>query len=78
MLWAERQQQRVFGGRSLQLEIELTAEALSQRERPRLVDAAAKRRVQTSCMPPDSSKNRSSTSVSCVGMTPSAVASSTR
>ncbi len=46
MLRAERQQQRVFGGRSLQLEIELTAEALAQRERPRFVDAAAERRVQ--------------------------------
>src|SRR5262245_55361610 len=42
MLWAERQQQRIFGGCSLQLEIELTTEALSKRERPRLVDAAAK------------------------------------
>ena len=46
MLRAERQQQRVFGRRRLQLEVELTAEALAQRERPRLVDAAAERRVQ--------------------------------
>src|SRR5262245_7969383 len=46
MLRAERQQQRVFGGCSLQLEIELTAEALSKRERPGFVDAAAKGRMQ--------------------------------
>src|SRR5215470_8419212 len=46
MLWAERQQQRIFGGCGLQLEIELAAEAFSERERPRLVDAAAKRRME--------------------------------
>ena len=46
MLRPERQQQRVFGGRRLQLEIELPAEALAQRQAPRLVDAAAERRVQ--------------------------------
>src|SRR5262245_59161734 len=46
MLWAERQQQRIFGGGGLQFEIELTAEAFSKRERPRLVDAAAKRRME--------------------------------
>src|SRR5262245_14508238 len=46
MLWAERQQQRIFGGCSLQLEIELTAEAFSKRERPRLVDAAAEGRME--------------------------------
>ena len=46
MLRAERQQQRVFGRRGLQLEVELTAEPLAQREAPRLVDAAAERRVQ--------------------------------
>src|SRR6476660_3907848 len=46
MLRAKRQQQRILGRRCLQLEIELTAEAFPQRERPRLVDAAAERRVQ--------------------------------
>ena len=34
MLRTERQQQRVLGGRRLQLEVELAAEALAQRERP--------------------------------------------
>ena len=46
MLRSERQQQRVFGRRRLQLEIELPAESLAQRQAPRLVDAAAERRVQ--------------------------------
>ena len=46
VLRAERQQQRVFGGRRLQLEVELAAEPLAQRQAPRLVDAAAERRVQ--------------------------------
>ncbi len=46
MLRTERQQKRVFGGRCLQLEVELAAEALAEREAPRLVDAAAERRVQ--------------------------------
>ena len=46
VLRSERQQQAVFGRRRLQLEIELPAEALAQRQSPRLVDAAAERRVQ--------------------------------
>ena len=46
MLRAEREHQRILGGRRLQLEVELTAEALAQRQAPRLVDAAAERRVQ--------------------------------
>ena len=46
VLRPERQQQRVFGRRGLQLEVELAAEALAQRQAPRLVDAAAERRVQ--------------------------------
>ena len=46
MLRPERQQQRIFGRRGLQLEIELAAESLAQRQAPRLVDAAAERRVQ--------------------------------
>ncbi len=41
----QRQHDRVFGGRGLQLEIELAAEAFAQREPPRAVDAAAERRV---------------------------------
>ena len=36
----------VLGRRGLQLEVELAAEPLAQRERPRAVDAAAERRVQ--------------------------------
>ena len=46
VLRPERQHQRVLGGRRLQLEVELPAEALAQRQPPRLVDAAAERRVQ--------------------------------
>ena len=46
VLFAERQQQRILRGGSLQLEVELTAEALPQRQCPGLVDAAAERRVQ--------------------------------
>jgi hypothetical protein len=36
----------VLGRGGLQLEVELPAEALAERQRPRLVDAAAERRVQ--------------------------------
>ena len=46
MLIAERQQQSLLGRRRLQLEVELAAEALAQRERPCAIDAAAKRRMQ--------------------------------
>ena len=46
VLRPEREQQRVFGRRRLQLEVELAAEPLAQRQPPRLVDAAAERRVQ--------------------------------
>jgi hypothetical protein len=46
MLRAERQQQTVLGRRRLQLEIELSAEPLAQRQAPGSVDAAAKRCVQ--------------------------------
>src|SRR5436190_22293981 len=46
MLWAERQQDCVFGGRRLQLEIELAAESFTERESPGLVDSTAERRVQ--------------------------------
>ncbi len=46
MLRSEREEQRVLGGRRLQLEVELAAEPLAQRERPGAVDAAAERRVQ--------------------------------
>ena len=46
VLRPERQQQRILGGRRLQLEVELAAEPLAQRQPPRLVDAAAERRVQ--------------------------------
>src|SRR4051794_24888023 len=46
MLRPKREQQRVVGGRGLELEIELAAEALTQREPPGLVDTASERRVQ--------------------------------
>ena len=46
VLRPERQQQPVLGGRRLQLEVELAAEPLAQRQAPGLVDAAAERRVQ--------------------------------
>src|SRR5689334_12292971 len=46
MLRPQRQQQRVLGRRGLQLEVELPAEALAQRESPGAVDARAERRMQ--------------------------------
>ena len=46
MLGPQREQQGIFTGCGLQLEIELTAEAFPQRETPRLVHAAAERGVQ--------------------------------
>ena len=45
MLRPERKQHRIVGGRCLQLEVELTAEAFAQRQPPRLVDPASERRV---------------------------------
>src|SRR5262249_22589306 len=46
VLRTKRQEQRVLCCRGLQFEVELAAETLPQGEAPRLVDAAAKRRVQ--------------------------------
>ena len=46
MLRTEREQNRVFGSRRLQFEVELPAESLPQRKTPRLVDPAAERRMQ--------------------------------
>ena len=46
VLRAERQEQRVVGGGRLQLEVELAAEALAEREAPGAIDAAAQRGVQ--------------------------------
>ena len=57
----QRQHDIVFGRRRLQLEIELAAEALAQRQAPGAIDPAAERAWMTSCMPPASSKKRSST-----------------
>ena len=51
MLWSERQQQRVLGSRRLQLEVELTAESLSQRQAPGLVDSAPERRMEDELHP---------------------------
>src|SRR5262249_16410980 len=49
---AQRQDDRVFGCRGLQLKIELTAETLSERESPRPVQPAAKRRVNHELLTP--------------------------
>src|SRR6476661_9283071 len=46
VLLAKRQQKRVFGRGRLQFEVELPAETLAQRQRPRLVDPAAERGMQ--------------------------------
>jgi hypothetical protein len=46
VLRPERQQQPIVGRRGLQLEVELAAEPLAQREAPRAVEPAAERRVQ--------------------------------
>ena len=46
MLRTEREEQGVLGGRRLQFEVELAAEALAKRQTPRLVDAAPERGVQ--------------------------------
>src|SRR5947208_15141510 len=42
---AERQYDRVFGRRCLQLEVELAAETLSKRQPPGAIQSASKRRV---------------------------------
>src|SRR5262249_7694124 len=44
--WTKRQNDRVFGRRSLQLEIESAAETLAQRESPGAIQSTAKWRVQ--------------------------------
>src|SRR5437660_7044424 len=46
VLRPKREQQCVLGRRRLQLEVELAAEALAERQSPRLVHAAAERRVE--------------------------------
>src|SRR5262245_19895105 len=46
MLWTERQHQCVLARCRLQLEVELAAETLAQRQPPRLVHAAAEGRMQ--------------------------------
>src|SRR5439155_18861549 len=46
MLGPERQEQRVFGRRGLQLEVELPAESLAQGQSPRAVDAASEWRME--------------------------------
>ena len=47
----QRQHDRVLGGRRLQLEVELEAEALAQREAPGAIDPAAERRVDDELHP---------------------------
>ena len=68
----QRQHDIVFGRRRLQLEIELAAEAFAQGQAPGAIERLPKGEWMTSCMPPASSKKRSSTIVSCVGRQPSA------
>ena len=51
MLRREREQHCILGRRCLELEIELPAEALSQRQPPRLVDPASERRVEDELHP---------------------------
>ncbi len=45
MLRPQGEQHRIVGGRRLQLEVELPAEAFAERQPPRLVDPASERRV---------------------------------
>ena len=71
--FAEREHDRVLGRRRLELEVELAAEALAQRQTPGAVEAAAEPGVDDELHPPPlSSKNRSSTTVSRSGRAPSA------
>ena len=51
VLRPEGEHQRILGGGRLQLEVELAAKPLAERERPRAVDAAAERRVQDELHP---------------------------
>ena len=67
----ERQDDGVVGGRRLELEVERDAELLAQRQAEPPVDPAAEGECTTSCMPPVSSKKRSTTRSVPVGMTPS-------
>src|SRR5829696_3388281 len=46
MRWSKRKDDRIFSGRRLELDVELPAETLSQRQSPGSVQAAAERRVQ--------------------------------
>jgi hypothetical protein len=45
VLWTHRQHHGIVGSRSLQLEIEIHAEALTQRQPEAAIDAPAERRV---------------------------------
>src|SRR5262249_42280675 len=45
VLWAKREQEAIFGGRGLQLEVELTTEPLPQRQSPGAIDPAPERRM---------------------------------
>ena len=51
MLLGQRDVDAVVGRRGLQLEVEAAAEALAQREPPRLVEPSAERRVQDELLP---------------------------
>src|SRR5579859_2618282 len=71
MLLSQRNVQPVIGRRRLQLKIESHAEPFAQRQSPRLVDAAAKGRMDHQLHPAASSKNLSAITVVCVGTAPS-------
>jgi hypothetical protein len=69
---AEREDDPLLRRRSLQLEIEALAELLAQREPQARLMRLPNGACSTSCMPPDSSKKRSSAIWLIVGTTPSA------
>jgi hypothetical protein len=67
VLRPEREDDRLFVGRRLELEAEAAAEPLAKRQTPRAVDAPAERRVDDELHAPDSSKKRSATTRCGVG-----------
>ena len=73
VLFGERDVDAVVGGRGLELEVEAAAEALAQGQSPGAVDARSEGCMETSCMPPPSSKKRSAMMVRWVGTAPRTV-----
>jgi hypothetical protein len=66
----QRQHDRVFAGRRLQLEVEGAAETLAQARPQARLMRLPNGEWMISWVPPDSSKNRSISSVSCEGRAP--------